>query len=1157
MSRFVHLHNHTDYSLLDGAAPIERYIAKAKELGMEHLAITDHGNMYGAIQFYDACKAAGINPIIGCEFYVNPEDHTQKTAISDDSRYYHLLLLAQNEVGYHNLMELNSKSFIDGFYYKPRIDDALLVKHQEGLICLSACIGGEIAQYMVHNQYPKAVERARWFASVFDNGRYYIEVQDHGIPEQKRINPLLKRLSQETGIPLVATNDIHYINRSDANAHDLLLCVGTNSKKNDENRMRFETQEFYMKSEEEMRALFSWCPEAIDTTLEIAKKCNLTIDFPGALLPDYDIPAGFNTPSEYLRHLANEGLKARYKDITPKLKERLDYELEVIISMNFQGYFLIVWDYIRWAKDHGIPVGPGRGSGAGSIVAYALAITDVDPLQYDLLFERFLNPNRKSMPDFDIDFCFERRQEVIDYVTEKYGRDRVGQIATFGTLKAKAVVKDVARVLDIPFDESNRICKMIPDDLKMTVSKALELSPELKETAEQGGVYTELFEAAQILEGLHRHISTHAAGVVIGKDTLSSYVPLYRDPKTGAITTQYTMDMLERCGLVKMDFLGLKTLTLIQRAQELIRKRVPNFDITLANEHDGATFTMLCNGDSAGVFQFESQGMQRTLREAQPDSIEDLVALNALYRPGPMANIPQFVKGKMNPKAIVYADPELEEVLKTTYGVIVYQEQVMKVAQVIAGYTLGDADDLRRIMSKKKADKLAEEKVKFVDGAQRLGRSKKHAEEIFEMLKPFAGYGFNKSHAVVYSVIAYQTAYLKANYPAEFMAANLTNEINNPDKFSEYLSYAKEMGLQIAPPSINYSDKHFNVVDGKLIYGLAGIKNVGEGIVELIIQERERNGVFTSFTDFLSRMESKAMNTKLLESLILAGAFDELEDNRATLRQNLPDLIKYVQKSKELTQFGQGSLFGDTAEEFLPPYEMLPAPDYTIQEKLESEKTLLGFYVSGHPLDEFRKLCKECVTVNIGEPTLLPKERPCQLIALVSGLKEITTKRSAERMAFLQLTDLNGTIEAVIFPKVWEACRERVKPDGIFGFKGKFDNKRDPSTVTFMIDQVLEPSQLEPSAVKEAHIAIEKQHCTQETMRQLTDLCMKCQGSCATLLHILEDGDPDEIITDPLALVRSRRQTVVKTGREFSVKYCPETLQELRANSAVVHVWFD
>ncbi|MDD3056955.1 MAG: DNA polymerase III subunit alpha [Sphaerochaeta sp.] len=1141
---FVHLHNHTDFSLLDGAAPIKRYMEKAKNLGMTSLAITDHGNMFGSLRFYNAAKDAGINPIIGCEFYCNPTGHTERPAPGGKKpNQYHLILLAMNEQGYHNLMELNSISYTEGFYFKPRIDDELLKQYNEGLICLSACLGGEILQHLLNNQYELAKERALWFSSVFDDGRYFLELQDHNLAEQKRTNPLLKQLSDETGIPLVCTNDIHYIDKSDANAQDLLLCVGTNSKKNDPDRMRFPNQEFYMKTQQEMHDLFSWCPEALENTVRIAQRCNLEIHFPGPLLPDFEVPEGFADPADYLRHLSNEGLRKRYTTITEELQKRLDYELDVIIKMKFEGYFLIVMDYIQWAKQHDIPVGPGRGSGAGSLVAYSIEITDVDPIKFNLLFERFLNPERVSMPDFDIDFCFERRQEVINYVTDHYGTERVAQIATFGTLKAKAVVKDVARVLDIPFDESNNICKLIPDDPKMTLAKAFEQNKELGELEDRGGIYAELFDAARRLEGLNRHTSTHAAGVVIGKEQLVKYVPLYRDAKTGAISTQYTMDLIEECGLVKMDFLGLKTLTLIKHTEDLIHKKDPSFNAAHIDEEDPKTFSMLCKGDSTAVFQFESQGMQNILKEAKPSNIEDLVALNALYRPGPMAYIPQFVNCKLGKQPITYANPELEEELKTTYGVIVYQEQVMKVAQIIAGYSLGSADILRRIMGKKKVAALEKEKVKFIAGAKALGRSEQHANEIFEMLEPFAGYGFNKSHAVAYSVVAYQTAFLKANYPAEFWAANLTNEMGSPDKFSEYLQVAKDQGLEILPPSVNYSDKHFSVVDGKIVYGLAGIKNVGEGVVELLVRERDTAGPFKDFLDFLTRLDTKAMNTKLLESLIKAGAFDTLGTNRPTLLENLGDAITYVQKRKEATAYGQISLFDEETEASMETFSMREVEDWKIPEKLEMEKGLLGFYISGHPLDAYAQAINQRVTVNTSKLEQMPFGRPTNIIAMVSSIRPYTTQKGGI-MGFLQLTDRNATFDATLFPKMFEQYRDIVRVDGIFGFIGKFDNSRGNDKISFLIEQIFEdPNQLAPLAVSRCHIELEKSFCSTEHISHLRDTCLSWGGNCSLLLHFREEGE--------------ELGTIVECGREFSVRYCDDLVQALQENPAILHIWFD
>ena len=1072
-SGFVHLHNHTDFSLLDGAAQIPAYIAKCKEMGMDALAITDHGNMYGAMKFYKACKAAGIKPIIGCEFYMNPRDRRDQSQPAEGrNKNYHLILLAMNDNGYHHLMELNSLANTEGFYYKPRIDDEILQSHSEDLICLSACLGGEILQLLLHDRYDEAKARAAWFKSVFP-GRYYLELQDHGLPEQKRTNPLLIQIARELGIPLVCTNDIHYINREDADAQDTLLCIGTNAKKSDEKRMRFPNDNFYFKSEAEMRSIFSYCPEAVDNTRIIADQCNLDVIFPGPLLPDFQVPEGFKDTAAYLIHLADEGCVRRYGEITPALRERLDHELDVIIKMHFEGYFLIVRDYIYWAKTHDIPVGPGRGSGAGSLVAYCIDITDVDPIKYNLLFERFLNPERVSMPDFDIDFCFERRGEVIQYVTEHYGSDRVGQICTFGTLKAKAVVKDVARALDIPYDEATAICKLIPDDTKMTLAKAFadpDMGPQLKAVEDRGGVYAQLFDTARRLEGGARHTSLHAAGVVIGKTPLIDYVPLSYDPKTHSVATQYTMDQIEECGLVKMDFLGLKTLTLIKHTVDLIHKKDPSFDIEKIDEQDKKTFDMLKRGESECVFQFESGGMQKVLRDAQPETIEDLVALNALYRPGPMQYIDRFVACKNGLQPIEYADPELEPILKTTYGVIVYQEQVMQVAQIIAGYSLGQADILRRIMGKKKVEKLAEEKVKFVAAAEKIGRDPKHAQDIFEMLEPFAQYGFNKSHAVAYSVVAYQTAFLKANYPSEFLAANLTNEMGNPDKFKDYLALADDIGIKILPPSINASDMHFNVVGNDIVYGLAGIKNVGENLTKMIVAEREENGPYKDFMDFISRQADGVANSRVLEALIKSGCFDCLGEDRATLMANLDAALSYDKGCRETTAYGQISLFGDEVE--LEGFQFRPVEPWSRREMLDMEKELIGRYVSGHPLDEFKEDIQRCVWVDISKPDSLPLGRDISLICQVSNLRDFKTKKG-DKMATMTLTNYEGSIDAVAFPKSYVRFEGRLHDEEIMGFIGRFSKRRDGGGMQFEVSDIRIPAELPSEAVRQVSLSID------------------------------------------------------------------------------------
>ncbi len=1118
MSNFVHLHNHSDFSLLDGAASIPRYIEKAKSCGMTSLAITDHGNMFGAITFYNACRQNGINPIIGCEFYVAPGDRKDKSFHPNEETYYHLILLAMSDKGYHNLMELNSIAWKEGYYYKPRIDKECLSRHSEDLICLSACIAGEVPRMILGSKrqdgmgrapsVEKAKEVALWYKNLFGD-RYYLELQDHGIPDEKKSNEELVKIAKELDIPLVCTNDIHYIEKDDWNAHDTLLCIGTGKKKHDKDRLRYKEGEFYFRTQQEMEALFSWCPEALENTGKIAERCKLEIKFPGPVLPKCTIPEPYKSDAEYLTALAYEGLPVRYPNATEeemlKLKERLQYELDIIIKMDFPAYFLIVRDYIHWAKTHDVPVGPGRGSGAGSLVAYSTTITDVDPIKYNLLFERFLNPERVSLPDFDIDFCFEGRDKVINYVTEHYGHDSVGQITTFGTLKPKAVIKDVARVLDIPFEESNKICALVPDEIpdkkKWHLTDALEYEPKLKEIRDRGGVYEELFDTAIKLEGLSRHTSLHAAGVVIGREPLDHYVPLCADPKTGALASQYTMLQIEDCGLVKMDFLGLKTLTLIKHTVELIHKKEPNFDISRISDTDKKTFDMLCSGDSSLVFQFESAGMQDILKQAKPGNIEELVALNALYRPGPMKFIPQYINAKWGREPIHYPDPSLKDLLEPTYGVIVYQEQVMKVAQIIAGYTLGEADILRRIMGKKKVEALAKELVKFKAGAVKNGYTEEHAEEIFHILEPFAGYGFNKSHAVAYSVVAYQTAYLKANHLAEFLAANLTNEMNNPDKFKEYLNLAPKYNLEIVPPNINRSDKFFNVDKGDIIYGLAGIKNVGAGVVDIIVEEREKNGPYKSFMDFLDRQGENTLNSRLVESLIKAGAFDELEADRATLLANLDDALKFDKANKATSAFGQMSLFGSDDDTKLEDFKMRKADPLPKTEVLKMEKEMLGFYISGHPLDQYQKEISECVRVNLAESDTITTDKQVQLVAMVLNQRVVITKEKKAKMGIYTLQTKEGEVDAVAFPKVFELIQGKIEDDGIYGFIGTF--KKKDEKLSFSIDQVVSPLELKPEMVQQIHIRLkDSAKISREGLSSLFSLLANNSGDTQVLLSI-------------------------------------------------------
>ena len=1158
MIDFVHLHVHSDFSLLDGAASVESLAQKAASLGMSHLALTDHGNMFGLPKFQDACSSIPehpINPIIGSEFYMALGSRHEKSGTENRNKYYHLVLLCTNEQGYRNLMKLSSLSFTEGFYYKPRIDEELLLEYCQGLIALSACMSGEIPSLILEGNEAEAEKRAIWFREAMGADNFYLEIQDHGIPEQKTINSALMGISARTGIPLVATNDIHYIEREDAVAQDILLCIGTNKKRNDEKRMRFHGDQFYFKTGDEMAALFPDCPQAIANTVKIAERCRAEIPKPGPLLPDFDLPPGFSDAGEYLTRQTMEGLERRYPGTTQgAIQERAEYELGVIIKMGFTGYFLIVSDFINWAKEQGIPVGPGRGSGAGSLVAYALRITDIDPLKYRLLFERFMNPDRVSMPDFDVDFCNERRDEVINYVTERYGKDRVGQIITFGTLKAKAVIKDVARALDISLDDSNMIAKLIPEDPKMTLKRAFELESRLREM-DKDPKYQELFAIARKLEGKHRHNSFHAAGIVIGKTNLTDFVPLFRDSKTGAIATQYTMDYIEDRGLVKMDFLGLKTLDLIKHSEELIHKRGGSdaaFSVNQIPEEDQAVFKMLGEGKSSGVFQFESEGMQNILKQVKPTSIEDLIALNALYRPGPMDHIPQFIDSKWGKTPIVYPDPSLEGILKETYGVIVYQEQVMQVAQTIAGYSLGQADILRRAMGKKKMDEMVREKAKFIAGATERGYAAATADSIFEILIPFAGYGFNKSHAAAYAILAYQTAYLKANYPVEFMAANLTNEIAGVDKLPEYIEEAKKLGIRIDPPDINRSDRSFTVVDGRIVYGFIGIKGIGEGPAEEIIRRRQESP-YSSFMNFLDRVAMKAaeqqesaengeqaplsrmVGKKVTELLIKTGAFDQFGMTRATLLKNLDKAVDYAQSKKEDKAFGQTSLFQEADEAGFPEFSFVEYPEMDQTERLAIEKELIGFYFSGHPLDELRDLWERYCVLNLAQ---MEKALDGEyiLIGILKSIKPYMDKKG-KPMAFGSLMDYNGEIDLVFFEKVWETCRDALAVESPVILRGQLDTKRDRPSF-----QVLELLKAEHfyRHTEEIHIRLEERAGTQEEeLYPLRDYLLRNPGSCTVYIHVpLPEGE-----------------TVIKTSTQLEIASDQGHIEGLLHCAGVAEVW--
>ena len=1048
---FTHLH--TEYSLLDGSNKINEYVARVKEMGMNSAAITDHGVMFGCIDFYRAAKAAGIKPILGCEVYVAPGSRFDREIGQAEDRYYHLVLLAENNHGYENLMKIVSKAFVDGFYYKPRVDMDLLQEYHEGIIALSACLAGEVAKNITRGMYEEAKSAALRYEKIFGKGNFFLELQDHGIPQQQRVNQQLLRMSQETGIALVATNDVHYTYDTDAEAHDILLCVQTRKLLSDENRMRYEGGQYYVKSPEEMAELFPYIPEALENTQKIADRCEVEIEFGVTKLPKFDVPAPY-TSWEYLNKLCYDGLKERYSGDLTELEKRLEYELGVIKTMGYVDYFLIVWDFIRFARDHDIMVGPGRGSAAGSLVSYTLGITKLDPIKYNLLFERFLNPERVSMPDIDVDFCFERRQEVIDYVVEKYGKDRVVQIVTFGTMAARGVIRDVGRVMDLPYAQCDAIAKMIPEELNITIDKALKMNPELKNLYTTDETVKKLIDMSRRLEGLPRHTSMHAAGVVISQKSVDEYVPLAR-ASDGSIVTQFTMTTLEELGLLKMDFLGLRTLTVIQKAVKLIEK---NKGISLDMDHvdynDKAVYDMLGAGKTEGVFQLESAGMTSFMKELKPESLEDVIAGISLYRPGPMDFIPQYIEGKNNPDSIHFLCPQLEPILSATYGCIVYQEQVMQIVRSLGGYTLGRSDLVRRAMSKKKAAVMEKERQNFVYGNEEegvpgcvnRGISEEIANKIYEQMMDFAKYAFNKSHAAAYAVVAYQTAYLKCHFPVEFMAALMTSVIDNPPKVADYILSCRRMGIAILPPDINKGDSTFSVDGGGIRYGLSAIKSIGKPVIEAIVAERNQRGDFTSLRDFIERMTGKDVNKKAIENFIKAGAFDELPGNRRQKMMVYAQILDTIVQEKKNMMAGQMSLFDFVSEEEKTAYEihMPDVEEYPKEAKLAFEKEVLGIYISGHPLEEYETCWRKnisAVTTDFmpDEESGQPKVRDGQQVIVGGMITEKTIKytKTNKVMAFLTLEDLLGTVEIVVFPRDYEKNVRLMEIDEKVFIKGR------------------------------------------------------------------------------------------------------------------------
>lgn len=1042
---FAHLHVHTEYSLLDGSNKIKEYVERVKELGMNSAAITDHGVMYGVIDFYREAKKAGIKPILGCEVYVAPNSRFDREISGGEDRYYHLVLLAENNTGYANLMKIVSKGFVEGYYYKPRVDKQVLREYSEGIIALSACLAGEVQRYLMKGLYEEAKKSALEYQEIFGEGNYFLELQDHGIPEQALVNQRLLQMSEELGIDLVATNDVHYTYAEDEKPHDILLCIQTGKKLSDENRMRYEGGQYYVKSPEEMARLFPYALQAIDNTQRIADRCNVEIEFGVTKLPKYEVPDGM-TSWEYLNKLCFEGLERRYGEVTEELKERLTYELNTIHNMGYVDYFLIVWDFIKYAKDHGIAVGPGRGSAAGSIVSYCLEITNIDPIRYQLLFERFLNPERVTMPDIDVDFCFERRQEVIDYVVRKYGKDRVVQIVTFGTLAARGVIRDVGRVMDLPYAFVDSIAKMIPQELNITIDKALKMNPELRRTYESDEQVKYLIDMSRRLEGLPRHSSMHAAGVVISQKSVDEYVPLSR-ASDGSITTQFTMTTLEELGLLKMDFLGLRTLTVIQNAVKMARKRTLNFDIEKIDYDDKAVLDYIGTGKTDGIFQIESAGMKSFMKELKPHSLEDIIAGISLYRPGPMDFIPQYIKGKNDASSITYDCPQLEPILAPTYGCIVYQEQVMQIVRDLAGYTLGRSDLLRRAMSKKKGDVMEKERRIFVYGDEENGVpgcvnngiDEKTANKIYDEMIDFAKYAFNKSHAAAYAVVAYQTAFLKYYYPVEFMAALMTSVIDNPPKVAEYIYACRQMNIQILPPDINKGVADFSVDEGNIRYGLAAIKSIGRPVIEAIVADRNEFGVFKNLEDFITRMSVKdVMNKRAIENFIKSGALDCLGGTRKQFMAIYLQIVEHVNQEKKYAMTGQMTLFDLVDEEQKSEFEIkLPdVGEYTKETKLAFEKEVLGIYISGHPLEEYEEKWRKNISATTAdfqpdEETGRTKVHDGTRVMIGGMITDRTVKvtKTNQMMAFITIEDLFGTVEVVVFPRDYERNKEYLEID--------------------------------------------------------------------------------------------------------------------------------
>ena len=1112
---FVHLHLHTQFSLLDGANQIEPLVQQIKRYGQPAVAMTDHGNMFGAIEFYRKAKEAGVKPIIGCEAYMAlGSRHAKKDSGLAHNDYYHLILLAKNLTGYQNLIKLVSKAYLEGFYYKPRMDKEILKEHHEGLIALSGCLSGEIPYLIGQKDMAGALAVAGEFQEIFGKGHFYLEVQANGLEHQRIANAGLIEIHKKLGIPLAGTNDCHYLKKEDARPHELMLCLQTGKTLSDPARMKFDTDELYVKSTEEIAPAFAEFPGAVSNTCRIADQCELELALNKTHLPQYKAPDGY-TRESYVEHLAVEGLKSRLIERPSAIpaavyEQRLREELMVICSMGFAGYFLIVWDIIRFARSRGIPVGPGRGSAAGSLVAYALRITDLDPLVYTLLFERFLNPERVSLPDIDMDFCMDRRGEVLSYVVDKYGSDHVAQIITFGTLGAKAAIRDVGRVLEMPYAEADKVAKLVPNQLNITLEQALEAEPRLRELVDTDAKVRELMTIARSLEGLARHASTHAAGVVISEEPLTDHVPLYKGAND-EIVTQYSMGDVEKIGLVKFDFLGLKTLTMIHRAETLInegRPDQPPLRVDLLPVDDAKTFTLLSSGKTTGIFQLESSGMRDLLTGFKPDRFEDIIAIIALYRPGPMDLIPDFIKRKQGKVPIAYELPELEPILKDTYGVIVYQEQVMAIANKVAGFSLGQADILRRAMGKKKPEEMEKLRVKFLEGARNKNIPEKKAEKLYELIQKFAGYGFNKSHAAAYAVVCYQTGYLKAHYPTEFMAALMTSDMGNQDKIVGYFTECRDLEIKVLGPDVNESQKNFAVVDGAIRFGLAAIKNVGEGAVDSVLAIRTATGPFTSFFDFCRRVDLHKVNKRMLEGLIKAGAFDSLGAKRSQLMAMLDQAIEDGAAAQREREMGQTSIFGEAMNGGGSAYAhvepSLPnVPEWDQAQRLKYERELTGFYITAHPLARYEATIQALATATTAGITELSDGKEVRLCGIIATVKSMLTKKG-DRMAYVMLEDLQGTVEVIVFPDLFKTVADLLVPERLIRVTGTIDRGDKGTKIR---GGKIEPlAEVQTQTIKRIHIRLAAHPEVKDQLPRLLDVLKRHPGSTMVSLTVQTDG---------------------------------------------------